>query len=235
MRVALLAVLALLIAVDAGCGGGGEKASTKTGSAAQTPSLPPALAARLRDAEHPRARDFPTPGGRSLQALAGTIKSGPQVGLAASVLVRGRNRLAFGLIGADKRFIYGRSALYIARSPKDPAQGPFLAPADSLVPAKPFLIKGAAQDTADIKAIYSTQVSFKRPGGYSVLALSRVGGRLVGAASQVKVTAGSPIPNVGERPPIISTDTVAAAGGDLDKIAIPGSLTTTCTRSTCAM
>lgn len=146
------------------------------------------------------------------------VKSGPQVGMAGSVLLAGRNRVAFGLIDVNQKFIYGRSALYIARSPKSPAQGPFLAPADSFVRAQPFLSKTAAADTADIKAIYATHVGFKRPGTYAVLAVSRVDGQLVGAATQVKVERSSAIPNVGERPPLISTDTVASAHGDLGAI-----------------
>jgi hypothetical protein len=140
------------------------------------------------------------------------------VGLATSVLVPGANRVAFGLIGPDKRFIYGRSALYFARSPGAPAQGPFPAPADSFVPGQPFLSKGAAADTADIKAIYATQLRFDKPGKYSVLAVSKVGGQLLGAPTQVQVRPASPIPNVGDSPPRISTDTVASAGGNLDKI-----------------
>ncbi len=59
---------------------------------------------------------------------------------------------------------------------------------------------------------------FKSPGKYAVLVVSNVDGKLVGAATQVQVERSSPIPNVGDRPPRISTDTVASAGGNLDKI-----------------
>jgi hypothetical protein len=205
--VLVLAVLSASIA--AGCGG--DKKAATGGNVSP-------FAATLRDAERPQASDFPAPAGRSLQAMAGTVKPGPQVGLASSVLLPGENRVAFGLIGSDKRFVYGRSALYFARSPNDPAQGPFPAPADSFVPDKPFLSKTAAADTADIKAIYATQLRFAKPGRYAVLAVSKVGGRLLGAPTQVQVQRASPIPNVGERPPRISTDTVASAGGNIAKI-----------------
>jgi hypothetical protein len=40
----------------------------------------------------------------------------------------------------------------------------------------------------------------------------------MGAATQVTVRSSSPIPNVGDRPPRIHTDTVASAGGDVSKI-----------------
>lgn len=217
MRVSQLIAAALLGALIAGCGGG-KSASTNAATTSESVSLSPALAARLRDAEHPQPSDFPAPGGRSLQALANTVKAGPQVGLAGSVLLPGANRVAFGLIGADQKFIYGRSALYVARTPGSPAQGPFLAPADSFVPAPAFLSKGAALDTADIKAIYATRVTFSRPGSYAVLVVSRVGSQLFGAATAVKVARSSLIPNIEQRPPPISTDTVASAHGNLDAI-----------------
>lgn len=146
------------------------------------------------------------------------MKSGPEAGLAGSVLLPGTNRVAFGLISPDSGFIYGRAALYIAPTPTQPAEGPFIAPADPLVPDRPFLSKTAAADTADIKAIYAAQVPFKRAGTYAVLAVVKSGGVLRGAATQVTVKARSPIPDVGQRPPLISTDTVASAGGDLDAI-----------------
>lgn len=222
MRPTVALPTALLAIVVAGCGSSSPdraatSPATSTAPAAATPAAP-ALAARLRDAAHPRLSDFPATAGRSLQAIADTVPSGPQVGLAGSVLLPGSDRVSFGLIGADQRFIYGRSALYVAPSPTGRAQGPFLAPADSTVASKPFLSKSSAQDTADIKAIYATRVTFKRPGSYAVLAVSNVGGRLVGAATKAQVSASSPIPNVGDRPPRISTDTAASAGGDLDKI-----------------
>lgn len=230
VRVVIVAFAVALVAVlAAGCGGSSsDRAATSaspTPTTASTPTsttpAPPAprvLAARLRAAKHPRRSDFPATGGRSLQAIADTVAAGSQVGLASSVLLPGTDRVAFGLIGADQRFVYGRSALYVARSPTDRAQGPFLAPADSTVASKPFLSKGSAQDTADIKAIYATRIPLTRPGRYALLAVSNVGGRLVGAATEMRVSARSPIPNVGDRPPGIHTDTVASAGGDLDKI-----------------
>ncbi|UTI63972.1 hypothetical protein NBH00_21850 [Paraconexibacter antarcticus] len=215
-----LSVAPLVLVLATGCGSSSGTSTPTTSKAAAGPdaSLPPALAAKLTAAEHPRAADFPATGGRSLQALAKLVAPGPRIGLAASVLLPGENRVAFGLIGADNRFVYGRSALYVASSPSAAAQGPFLAPADSFVPSAPFLSKTAAADTADIKAIYATQLTFRKAGSYAVLAVSRVGNRLLGAASTLKVQASSPIPGVGERPPAISTDTVASSGGDLSKI-----------------
>lgn len=217
MRVVRAKVTVGLIGVGllaSGCGGKQAADSTM----AKNSSRPSASSALLADAEHPTTTDFPAAGGRSLQTLASTVKSGPKVGLAASVLLPGANRVAFGLISPKSGFIYGRAALYVARTPSQPAQGPFVAPADSFVPEKPFLSKTAAADTADIKAIYATRVAFKKPGKYAVLAVVKAGGVLQGAATQVTVRASSAIPNVGQRPPAISTDTIRSAHGDLGKI-----------------
>lgn len=220
MRARSLSLLGVLVLLTAGCGSAGSttSSSSKRSFVPSHGSNSPSLSAELRDAEHPSRRDFPPVGGRTLQALANTLKPGPQVGLAASVLLPGENRVAFGLIGPDQKFIYGRSAVYVARSPRDTARGPFVAPADSVVPSRPFLSKTAAADTADIKAIYATQVAFKRPGTYSLLIISNVGGKLLGGTSQLKVRATSPIPRVGARAPRISTDTVASAHGNLNTI-----------------
>jgi len=63
-------------------------------------------------------------------------------------------------------------------------------------------------------------VQFEKPGKQSVLVVSKLNGRLVGAAAEVNVVpkAKDPVVGVGERAPIVQTDTVASAGGDLKAI-----------------
>lgn len=76
------------------------------------------------------------------------------------------------------------------------------------MPEKPFLSKTAAADTADIKAIYATRVAFQKPGKYAVLA-GRKGGRRPSGSCDPGDRAGEQRdPNVGQRPPAISTDTI---------------------------
>ena len=75
----------------------------------------------------------PTANGKTLQELAGTAKGGQQAGLASSVFLRGNNRLAFGVIDAANKFVYGKTAVYVASTPQGKAQGPYPAPADSLL------------------------------------------------------------------------------------------------------
>jgi hypothetical protein len=146
------------------------------------------------------------------------VKAGPEVGLATSVLLPREERVAFGMIGKDRGFLYGKSALYVAETPQSRARGPYPAPADSIVPTAAFISRQTSADTAGIKAIYAAQVPFPKAGEYAVLAVTKVGERLSGAATNVTVRASSPIPDVGDEPPRVDTDTLASAGGDIASI-----------------
>jgi hypothetical protein len=165
------------------------------------PKAPPgvsqsAFERQLADAQQVSASDFPSADGRTLEELANTVTAGPQVGLATSVFVPGENRLAFGVIDAENRFVYGKTAVYIARTPDSSAQGPYPAPADSLVTEGRYRSKQAALESSPIAAIYAATVPFKRAGSYSLLVLTRSDGQLLGATAEVGVRRESPIPAV---------------------------------------
>jgi hypothetical protein len=175
-------------------------------------TLPPAAQA----AESGRAGDFPAPGGRTLQQLANTLTPGPRFAAASSTFTPGTRRISFGLISKSGSPLYGRTVVYVARDASSPASGPYAAPADSLVVSRKYLSK--TTEASDTKAVYAARVPFRRPGSYALLTVTRQGGKLVGAAGQVKVAASSPIPGVGDRAPHIHTPTVASVHGDLNKI-----------------
>ena len=80
--------------------------------------------------------------------------------------------------------------------------------------------KQAATEQDPFAAIYAAQVPFKRPGNYSVLAVTTVGGKQIAAPGAIKVIARSDdrIPEVGDRPPAVQTDTLATARGDIASI-----------------
>jgi hypothetical protein len=204
--------------VMAGCGGGANTAPRTTSTSAPAATKTATLPATALAAEHVRPTEFPSAGGRSLQQLASKLQAGPQLGLAVSVLLPGRQRLAFGLLTANNEVLYAKTAVYIARRPNAPAQGPFPAPLDPMIPAAPYLSRTVATDSGAVKAIYETVISVPRPGSYVVLTVSKVGSALVGATTSVHVAASSPIPNVGQRPPQIHTPTAASVRGDLAKI-----------------
>jgi hypothetical protein len=176
---------------------------------------------KLRDAQAVSAKDFPAARGRTLQELASEIGgAGPQAGMATSVLTVGTNRLAFGMIGSDNRFIYGKTAVYVASDPTAKTSGPYPAPADLLVTEPPYRSKQAATEKDPFSAVYAARVPFKKAGDYAVLAVTQAGGKKYAAPAQVKVIAKAQdrIPEVGEKAPRVKTDTLAAAAGNEEAV-----------------
>jgi hypothetical protein len=207
---ARLALLVLSAPLVVACGGDDEESSRKSraGEADR----------HLQQASQVRASDFPRARGRTLQEIANTLESGLEVGLATSLYTPGRNRLAFGVIDSQRRFVLAKSAVYLAPAPGARALGPFPAPAYSMAASPRFRSRTVARDSGAPKAIYAAQVPLRTAGSYAVLVASRVGGRLLGGPAEVSVLRGSEIPAPGERPPRIDTPTVSSAGGDLEQI-----------------
>lgn len=209
-RASVVASLTALALALGACGGDDDDGN---GSGSGDPAVDRAIAS----AQDVSKRDFPAVAGRSLQEVANGVRP-VTAGLAVSEFVPGRNRLAFGVISKDNRFIYGKSAVYLARGPDARAIGPFPAPADPLVVEPPFRSKGAALESDAIAAIYNSQVELPKPGKWAVLVVTKASGGMVGGAANITVKRSSAIPPVGERPPRISTETVASSGGDLESI-----------------
>jgi len=203
-----LLLTALLIA---GCGGGGDTSSDD--QATGTP-----YDAAIAKAQAVKASDFPPPGNQTLQQLAGQAPA-INMGLATSIYTPGENRLAFGMIDNAQTFIYGPTAVYLARNPnKGKVLGPFPAPADPLVVKPPFRSQGAATATGEIAAIYDSKIDVPTPGRWYVLALTKAQGKRYGAAADIKVTADDPTPAAGEPASRVDTDTLASAAGNIEAI-----------------
>jgi hypothetical protein len=217
-------VLAPLIALAiVGCGSSSSSSSSSTGSKSQTaatsttsstaPVLPPAVN-ELTAAQRPSASQFPSPRGRSLQQLGQLVKSSAELGAATGTFTPGTRRLAFGLTTSSGAFIYAPTAVYIAKTASSPAQGPYLAPADPMSVLPQYRSKENS-GPGGIKAIYAAQLPIPGTGTYTVLSLTKTSKGLIGAPGEIAVSRTSPIPNVGQRPPGIATDTVATVGGNM--------------------
>jgi hypothetical protein len=204
-RRAVVALCLVALLAAAGCGGSASGDETKL------PSV-------VEGAKQPELRDFPKPRGRTLKQLAETVPDGPHAALAASVFLPGKQRFAFGLIDNSRKFVYASTAVYLAPTIDARAQGPYLAPLDSIVPSPPYRSRTTAADSAAIKAIYSADIPLKTPGPVAVLVLSKRGQQLRRSLVGFKVLRSSPIPNVGDRPPRIDTPTKESVGGDLASI-----------------
>jgi hypothetical protein len=206
-----LAAVALLGV--AGCG-----SDSSTGNAKAPPGVAKSkFPALLADAAKVTKADFQPAGGRKLEQIAAIAKAQAQVGFASSVIEPGANRVAFGVIDTNNNFLYGRSAVYVASSQNGPARGPYVAPADTLVTKPAFRSQSAASESDPIAAIYSTQVSFKKPGKQFILVLTKTPRGTFGALAPLTVK-DSGLPKVGEKMPPVDTETVADAGGNEAKI-----------------
>jgi hypothetical protein len=167
----------------------------------------------LAAAERPSRGAFPAAHGRSLRQLSRLVGSSVQLGAATGTFTPGTRRFAFALTDKAGSFLYAPTALYVARSPGGPAQGPFIAPADPMgVAARDRSRENTGP--GGIKAIYAAALPLPHAGTYALLALTRTSRGLIGAPGELAVAASSPIPDVGQRPPAIATDTATSVKGN---------------------
>jgi hypothetical protein len=225
--------LAATVVGIAGCGGSSKTSAgpstsggSNTSAAASTttsttvtpptstvPVNPPAVA-ELPAAEQPRASQFPATDGRTLIGLAHLIKGTASLGPADSMFTTGTQRFAFAISTKSQRYIYAPTAVYIASAPNKPAQGPFLAPDDPMTVAPQYRSQ-QNQGPGGLSAIYYSELPLKRSGILDVLALTRVGNKLIGSTGELAVALSIPIPAPGDHPPDIATDTLASTHGSI--------------------
>ncbi len=206
----------------AACGSSGSSGTTDTtGAATSSPTsttattAAPAPAAKVPAAAlSPHLSQFPEVKGRTLTELAQVVKGSVQFGAATGTFTPGNRRLAFALNTSSGAFLYAPTAVYVASGPKSKdVEGPFLAPADPMSVAPQYRSK---QNTGPggIQAIYGAQIRLPHAGTFAVLTLSQTAKGLIGAPGEVAVAASSPIPDVGQHPPAITTDTLATVHGN---------------------
>jgi hypothetical protein len=211
-----LVMILLACALIAGCGGG----DSGGGSSEPVEQVQPEVREDVRAAQNPDLSTFPAAGGKSLQQLASEIGgAGPRIGLAAETFVTGKDtRVPFGVIGDDGRFLYGPTAIYIARGPGAKAKGPYAAPADVLVTKPAYRSQQAATEADPFAAVYAADVPVAKPGTYAVLAVTDTGDGLATTGTQIQVKApkDDDIPAPGDPAPRVKTDTIDSVGGNED-------------------
>jgi hypothetical protein len=163
--------------------------------------------------------DFPGTKGRTFDDLAAELGARDgEAALATSVFTPGKNRLAFGTISDDGRFVYGKSAVYVGDPQGKQVAGPFVAPADLLVTDPAYRSKQAASEDDPFAAIYAAHFKIAEPGSYQVLTVTKTAaGTVAGTgAIRVRTKAQDRIPDVGEPAPKVATDTLESVHGDVE-------------------
>ncbi|MEA2469542.1 MAG: hypothetical protein QOE38_541, partial [Thermoleophilaceae bacterium] len=201
-----IAALLPLVALSLVAGGCGNASSSKGSASA---SQPPASSA-----------DFPSPKGKSLLEIKRGLGPGPVLAPTVSVVSPGRDRYGFGLFDrARKQIAQAPVALYVEKSGTRKVSGPFLAHDLPLVVKPAFQSETVAKDPQAAKSLYVADLRVKNAGDYAVLGVAKLDGRLV-ATDPIYMGVGkaSPVPQVGQQAPPITTPTVQSVGGDVSKI-----------------
>lgn len=200
---------------------------TACGSTSEQPAEDPiqAVPAAARDkvaaAQAVDPAKFPRPrAGQTIEDFAAQFdgRSGPQAISAVSVSRPPEDRIAFGLLDSEQKFSYAPTVIYLQRNGGGDIVGPIAAPADVLITQARFRSQQAATERDPFAAIYSAvKVPLPRPGIYNVLVVSDVNGRRTasGMALQAVSKAADRVPDVGEKAPVVQTDTRGTVKGDV--------------------
>ena len=193
-RVLALAVGALAV-VPAGCGSGAGSNNAPTPSASSTA----------------KPEDFPKGSGLSFQDVQSRYPAQLSLGIGASVMRQGTNRVPFVVLDKGARPISQAAvALYTVRADGTHVRGPYVARETPFGVRAPYLSQTTATDTAAAKVFYVADVQFHGKPPQGVFALVRMDGRLVAASPSPLGVKGSlpPPPDEGQRAIPIHTQTV---------------------------
>ena len=169
----------------------------------------------------PSASDFPSAGGKTIeQLLNDQTPSDVVVSPAAVVFETGKNRYPFGIFNVDRSQVDDADvALYFAKSPQTPVEGPLPAEVVSLETKPAYRSKGAS-GAGEASSFYLAHPSFDRTGPWLGVAILKTGDGFEAARITPSPVVGQ-YPNVaqvGEMAPKVSTLTPEDVGGDLSKI-----------------
>jgi hypothetical protein len=167
--------------------------------------------------------DFPSAKGKTLRGLLeGVGSSGPVIAASVSQFTPGENRFGFALFDrAAAQIADVPVVLYVAPVGGGRVKGPIPARFEQMNVRPQFQSRSVTQDEGAAKSLYVADLNLPKPGRYEVLGLARLDGRVVAATPSggaLEVVRDGPVPAVGEKAPVVSTDTVASAGGNLESI-----------------
>jgi hypothetical protein len=189
--------LGVVAAAFGGCGG-------DEGGASSTPS-PAATAAA-------KPQDFPKGSGMSFDDVQTRYPAQLSLGIGASVMRQGANRVPFVVLDKGARPITNAAvALYTVKTDGSEVRGPFLARQTAFDVSPKFLSSTSDSDNTLAKSFYAADVLFKGKPPLGVFALVRMDGRLVAASPSplgVRGAHGGSPPDVGDPAISVHTETV---------------------------
>jgi hypothetical protein len=167
--------------------------------------------------------DFPSAKGETLRGLLEDFgSSGPVIAASVSQFRPGENRFGFALFDrAAAQIADAPVVLYVAPVGGGRVQGPIPARFEQMDVKPQFESRTVSDDEDAAKSLYVADIDLPRPGRYELLGLARLDGRIVAATpagGALKVSREGAVPDVGDKAPVVSTDTVASAGGNLESI-----------------
>lgn len=170
-----------------------------------------------------KPEDFPSAKGKTLRdLLADAGSTGPVIAASVSQFKPGENRFGFALFDrAAAQIADAPVVLYVAPVKGGPVQGPIPARFEQMDVRPQFESRSVSDDEDAAKSLYVAKVDLPKPGRYELIGLARLDGRVVAATpagGALTVTKQGPVPDVGDKAPVVHTDTVASANGNLESI-----------------
>ena len=169
----------------------------------------------------PSASDFPQVEGRTIeQVFSAQPEAGYVVSPAGLTFEPGKNRYAFGVFELDGTPVDDAEvALYFAKSPNSPVEGPLPASVRSLETKPAYRAQGAGAPGEPRSYYVVDEVRFDRAGPWLGIAMVNVDGEAEATRLPSPVVGKFPlVAAVGQKAPAVSTPTADSVAGDLSKI-----------------
>lgn len=173
--------------------------------------------------EPAKPEEFPKAGGKTLRGLLEEYgSSGPVIAASVSQFKPGENRFGFVLFNqARAQIADARVVLYLAPVGGGRVRGPIPARFEQMNVNPQFQSRTVEEDEDAANSLYVADIDLPRPGRYELLGLARLDDRIIAATpagGALTVTKDGPVPDVGEKAPVVHTDTVASANGNLESL-----------------
>ena len=158
----------------------------------------------------PAASSFPTPAGSLSKLISDNQASADLVvSPATSVFTVGENRFGFAVFTLDRDQITDADvAIYAEHGATGKVEGPFPGKVESLATEPAFTAQTTSSDPDAAKAVYVANLRLDKPGEWRLAALvKRDGNTEAVRMPSIVVNTHDPIPQVGDKAPVIHTPT----------------------------